>query len=204
MMRDEQNVSFEAMRSLVYHTRTYRRFNQAERIGLSTLRSLVDLGRMSASGMNKQWLRYGLIHSVEGCSQVYPYLRWAASLPEWGGPAKGERPTGYIVVVEDKEHGAGLPVDAGIASQSIMLGAVAMGYGGTMVSNMDREALGTLLGLKENRMHIALVLALGKVVEEVVVEPMPASGDTRYWREGLVHHVPKRSLEEVILPLKVE
>ncbi len=201
---EKRQDTFENYRAMVYRNRTYRRFDEGVRVGREALERLVDLGRMSPSAMNRQWLRYGVVHTPEGCAQIFPHLRWAASLPDWPGPDAGERPTGYIVVVEDSINGQGLPVDAGIASQSIMLGAVAMGFGGTMISNMDREALGALLGLVPERMRIVLVLALGRVKEQVVVEPMPANGATTYWREGLVHHVPKRSLQEVLLPLAVQ
>jgi hypothetical protein len=34
----------------------------------------------------------------------------------------------------------------------------------------------------------------------VVIEPLGTDGDTRYWRDSQgVHHVPKRSLDEIIL-----
>ena len=45
-----------------------------------------------------------------------------------------------------------------------------------------------------------LVLALGKPAEQVVLDTVGDDGDTRYWRdENEVHHVPKRSLEELII-----
>lgn len=193
-------LGFDAYRELVYRGRTYRRFDESYRLDEETLRKLVDLGRMSPSGMNRQWLNYGLVWTEEGCAKIFPHLKWAASLPDWPGPEEGERPSAYIVVMENHTVGAGLPVDAGIACQSIMLGATSMGLGGVMISNMDRPALMELLGVdgESQDYHIVLVLAIGKVVEKVVVEPLVDRNDTRYWRVGEEHHVPKRSLEEVI------
>jgi hypothetical protein len=44
------------------------------------------------------------------------------------------------------------------------------------------------------------VLALGTPKETVVIDPLGENGDTKYWRdENGVHHVPKRSLEDLIL-----
>ena len=49
---------------------------------------------------------------------------------------------------------------------------------------------------------ILLVLALGKPAEKVVIEDLDPGGDVKYWRdENGIHHVPKRSLEELILDL---
>jgi nitroreductase len=68
---------------------------------------------------------------------------------------------------------------------------------------VQRERLRDLLDIPD-RYKIIQVLALGKPVEEIVIEPVrPGAGgqaDIRYWRdEKGVHHVPKRRLEELIL-----
>ncbi|MGQ9778401.1 MAG: hypothetical protein ACUVRM_00795 [Bacillota bacterium] len=43
-------------------------------------------------------------------------------------------------------------------------------------------------------------MALGVPAETVVLEELVPGGDIRYWRdEAGVHHVPKRSLAEIIL-----
>jgi hypothetical protein len=50
-------------------------------------------------------------------------------------------------------------------------------------------------------LSILLVIALGKPVEEVRIEPLGPEGSVKYWRdEAGVHHVPKRSLAEILLP----
>ena len=50
------------------------------------------------------------------------------------------------------------------------------------------------------RFDILLVLALGKPKERVMIERVDASGNTKYWRDNEgVHHVPKRSLEDIII-----
>ena len=48
------------LKDLVYRTRSYRRFDQTYAISEQTLRELVDLGRVSASGKNRQPLKYML------------------------------------------------------------------------------------------------------------------------------------------------
>jgi len=45
-----------------------------------------------------------------------------------------------------------------------------------------------------------LVIALGKPVETVVLEDLPTDGSIRYYRDAQqVHHVPKRSLQDLIV-----
>ena len=80
-----------------------------------------------------------------------------------------------------------------------MLGAVENGLGGCIIGNIDKIKLAEALNLNE-KYEIALVLALGYPKEEVVIETINTSGDVRYWRdENEVHHVPKRTLDELIL-----
>jgi hypothetical protein len=120
-------------------------------------------------------------------------------LKAWGGPKEGERPTAYIIILGDTDIKRNFGVDYGIAAQSIMLGAAEQGLGGCMIASVQREVLCAALGIPE-RYEILLVLALGKPAETVVTEPIDVSGGVRYYRdEESVHHVPKRSLEALIV-----
>jgi hypothetical protein len=68
-----------------------------------------------------------------------------------------------------------------------------------MLSAVNREGLREVLDIP-SRYEILLVLALGKPKEKVVIEPANDSSQIKYWRdkEG-THHVPKRSLDEIII-----
>lgn len=183
------------LKDLIYTSRSIRRFAQEPPVSLGQLRELVDLARMSPSAGNKQALRFALITDPALRGQVFGTLGWAAYLTHWAGPAEGERPTGYIAIVE---AGAVHPLDAGIAAQSMMLGAAEMGLGGCMIATVKRNELADILGLSEGQ-KIPLVLALGKPSEQVECVPMQPEGDVKYYREGGVHYVPKRALEELII-----
>lgn len=187
------------MKDLVLKNRSYRRFYQEVPLERKLLEDLVDLARLSPSGTNQQPLKYRICCSPEDNRQVFKHLRWAGYLKDWKGPAEGERPSAYIVMVLDTELASQCFWDHGIAAQSIMLGAVEKGYGGCMFGSIDREGLRADLAL-ESRYEILMVLALGKPKETVVLEPLGPQGDIRYYRdEDGVHHVPKRSLKDLLL-----
>ncbi len=187
------------LHDLVTRTRTVRRFDQSHAISTETLRALVDLARLSASGANLQPLKYILVNDPATCARVFPVLGWASYLKEWDGPAEGERPAAYVVLLLDTAISKQTDCDHGIAAQSIMLGATEQGLAGCIMASLKRDVLRAALAIPE-QYAIKLVLALGKPAETVQLEEVGADGDTKYWRgEDEVHHVPKRALDEIIL-----
>lgn len=190
------------IRELVLKNRSYRRFYQDHAIDLITLVELVDLARHSASGNNLQPLKFFLSADPGTNAIIFPHTRWAGSLKDWDGPEEGERPSAYIVILGDKDITNSFGVNHGIAAQSILLGATEKGLGGCMIGSVQRVVLHRELGLVEN-LNILLVIALGKPREKVVIDPLPPDGSITYWRdEKNVHHVPKRSLDELIVNAK--
>jgi len=182
---------------LVTRTRTVRRYQEDKAISLDTLRGLVNLARLAQCGANRQAIRYYLVTNPELREQIFPTLGWAAYLKEWGGPAKGERPAAYIVQVEDEAFPCLRPVDPGFAAQNLVLGAAEQGLGTCLIDNVKREELAKVLGLPQ-RWRVLYVVALGVPAETVEIRPVTPEHDIRYWREGICHCVPKRSLEDVI------
>lgn len=187
------------IKELVLKNRSYRRFYQDKSIEINTLRELVDLARLSPSGRNSQGLKYVLANTEDKNSKIFEHIYWAGYYKDWNGPEEGEKPSAYIVLVKDTSLGISMAQDQGIAVQSILLGAVEKGLGGCIIGNIDKEKLSKKLNLDE-KYEIVLVLALGYPKEEVVIEQINEAGDIKYWRdEKEVHHVPKRTLDELIL-----
>ncbi|MDD5093482.1 MAG: nitroreductase family protein [Dehalococcoidia bacterium] len=183
---------------LIKGNRSFRRFDQSYTVSRKTLEELVDLARHSASARNLQPLKYFLSCDPQTNALIFDTLTWAAAL-KWAGPAEGERPSAYIVVLGDTKVATNFGCDHGIASQSIMLGARERGLGGCMLASVNRQKLRSELNIPEQH-EILLVLALGKPAETVVIESAKPDGDTTYWRDSQdVHHVPKRTLKEIIL-----
>jgi nitroreductase len=187
------------LRDLVLKNRSYRRFDEKYAIKLATLRELVDLARLSASGANRQPLKYILSADRKKNALIFPCLMWASYIKGWGGPAEGERPSAYIIILGDTEIAQSFGCDYGIAAQSIMLGATEKELGGCMVASIKKDVLRNALNIPP-KYEILLVLALGKPAEKIMIEAVGKDGNIKYWRDAEgVHHVPKRSLDEVIV-----
>ncbi|HOT13880.1 MAG TPA: nitroreductase family protein [Bacteroidales bacterium] len=190
------------LQSLVLKNRSYRRFKEDENISSDFLKELVSLASITPSGRNAQPLKYVLINTPETNLKVFNTLSWAAYLKGKGAPNEGERPSAYIVILLDKHISENPFCDHGIVAQTMLLGAVEKGYGGCMIMNIKKEELSNILNLPEH-FEILMVIALGKPIEQVVLETMPQDGNFQYWRdEQQVHHVPKRSVNELILKIQ--
>lgn len=127
---------------------------------------------MTASTANSQALKFRICSTDEENERVFGTLKWAGALPDWDGPVKGERPSAYLILLCDLALGKNKLQDDGITAQTIMLGAVEMGYGGCMLGNVERKRLAELLDIDTAKYSIDLVLALGKPKEKVVVVPL--------------------------------
>ena len=188
------------LKDLILKNRSYRRFYQSESISETQLRDWIDLARNSASARNAQSLKYILSTDESLNAQIYEQLSWAGYLTKWNGPEKGERPSAYIVMLNDTSISGNYLCDDGIAIQSILLGAVEAGFGGCIIHSVNRNKLREIVNLPE-QFEILHVIALGKPKETVTLDEMKA-GDIKYWRdENQIHHVPKRPLDEIILEL---
>lgn len=186
------------IRDLILKNRSYRRFYQNEIVTKKTLLELVDLARLSPSARNAQPLKYYLSHNPETNDKIFKHLSWAGYLTYWQGPVEGERPSAYIIVVNDTTISGNYFCDDGIASQSILLGAVEKELGGCIIASINRRGLQMELNIAE-QYHIIHVIALGKPKEEVVLDDMKKD-DFKYWRDkDQKHHVPKRTLDDLII-----
>ena len=184
---------------LVQKNRSYRRFDEGYQVSEEILHDLAKLAQYCPTGNNMQPLKFWLSNTPQMNAAIFQHLGWAASLKEWKGPEVGERPGAYIIILGDTRIQVNFGVDFGIAAQTILLGAVEKGLGGCMIASIHRDELAEALAIPDH-FRILLVVALGKPVEEVVTEPVGEDGSVRYYRDSdQVHHVPKRSLEELIV-----
>ncbi|MCD6120951.1 MAG: nitroreductase family protein [Spirochaetales bacterium] len=186
------------LKQLVLKTRSYRRFDSSLKLKSEELIELVKLTRFTGSAANLQPLKY-IVSTNPGTNRtIYQNLSWAGYLNNWNGPVENERPAGYIVILTDTNIRENADIDIGLSAQTILLAASERGLGGCMFASFQRDTLTKLFAIPQN-LKISLIIALGKPLEKVVIEDAEPGSSIKYYRDKeSVHHVPKRTLEEIL------
>ena len=189
-----------SIEKLVLQNRSYRAFDESAPITADVMRELVDLARKTASGMNKQPLRYRILCEKSDVAAMTRSCRFAMKLgiPL---PPEGHNPTGFILIFIDREAQSPQSLalkDVGIAAQTILLGAVEKGFGGCILGSFNPKTLCENLQIPE-RYEPVLAIALGKPAEQVVLHDATDGAIDYYRDENNVHHVPKHSLDDVFI-----
>ncbi len=186
---------------LLLLNRSYRRFDERIPVPSELITSWVGHLRLVASARNAQPYKYVIVVSEELCHALTSLVGWAGYLTEWSGPAQGERPRAFVAQVLDEAIATSAGIDAGIQLQTLTLLATEAGFGGCIVQAFAEARIRELLGLGDGLRVVALV-ALGKPSERIEIEPCMGH-EIRYWRDDAgVHHVPKRSTEELLLGVR--
>ena len=197
-----QEADEKMLKDLVLKNRSYRGFDESVRISRETLEGFVDCARLCPSSVNKQPLKYFLTWEPEEVEKVQGLTKWARALPEMVLPHPGKRPTGFVVICQDKGIDENLnryQKDVGIVAQTMLLAAVEQGLGGCMIGNFQAGEVMEVLGLPEE-IRPLLIVAFGKPAEEIHLVDVPEDGNTNYYRdENDVHYVPKRTLADELL-----
>jgi len=177
--------------------RSIRRFKQ-DPIPIETLKKLADAARLAPSAANIQPLRFIAVVNPDLRKEMFPALRWAGYIAPRGNPPPGEEPTAYIVVVVNKDIArSDYQLDVGAAVENLILTGLEEGIGSCCLGAIDREKIREILHVGQNS-EIESVVALGYPNEEPVMETMKDS--VEYWKDETGRlHVPKRSLEEVLV-----
>lgn len=189
------------MESLVLRNRSCRAFDESKPVSREILTGLVDLARRTASGMNKQPLRYRILTEATDIAKMLGNCRFGSSLPGITLPPEGGKPTGFILMFTDKEAESPDVLalkDVGIAAQTILLAATEQGFGGCMLGSFDPDRLCADFGISDRYVPV-LAIALGKPAERAMLTDAH-DGSLRYYRDAANNHcVPKRGLDEVLI-----
>jgi nitroreductase len=186
-------------KEIIKNTRSTRRFKSGIIITKDMLIELIDMARQTSSGKNMQPLKYIPIIDEKIKDEVYKPLVWAAHLTSWK-QKESEKPSAYILVLNDTSIDGFSLIDSGIAMQTIMLGATSMGYSGCILASIDKPKYSKLFNLPSH-IEPAFIIALGISSEDIKI--VNIKNDTHYYRDkNDTHCVPKRSLEDIILDEK--
>ena len=189
------------LKDLVLKNRSYRGFDESVRISRETLEGFVDCARLCPSSVNKQPLKYFLAWEPEEVEKVQGLTKWARALPEMVLPHPGKRPTGFVVICQDKGIDENLnryQKDVGIVAQTMLLAAVEQGLGGCMIGSFHAQNIREILNLDKSYVPV-LVVAIGEPEEKIVLEDVEPEESTNYYRdEQDVHYVPKRKLKDIV------
>ena len=181
---------------LAEKTRSYRIFKEEKQVTSEQVRDMIAVAGMAPCASNLQRLRFSIITDEKEKNLLFPGIGWAGYITEWEGPVPGERPSAYIVIHSPHEEKYFTGIDVGIVASYIVLSASAAGVGSCMLLSFDRsltESIAPAPGYKPE-----LVIALGYPGETVLLEK--DNDKIRYWRdENGIHHVPKLSLDTLIL-----
>jgi len=111
--------------TLIKKDRTYRRFDESVAIDRLQILRWLDVVRQTPSARNIQPLKYIIITDEALCHEITELQHWAAMLPEWDGPAVGERPRAYLLQLIDTDIAPAARFDEGIWACWLQMRAMA-------------------------------------------------------------------------------
>ena len=188
------------LKELATKNRSHYQFQESEPFTPEQFERLVELARLSASAANLQPLKFMFSHDPGRNGAILSCLRGESFIQGFPAPPQGRQPAAYVIILGDTSITNNFWCNHGIAAQSILLGAVEMGFGGCILTDLDRQALARSLKIP-GHLEILLVIALGVPRERFVITDA-VNGETRCWQDiNKVRHVPKRSLNDIILDL---
>ena len=189
------------LKDLLLASRSYRRFDESVKITKEQLADWVDCTRYAPSSINLQMLKFCAITDPSLCARLLSGTRWAGKIKDMKLPPEGHAPVAYIVICADKNvvpTAESFDKDVGICAQTILLAAAEAGFGGCMIGSFSSNEVKEILEFDENLIP-KLVLALGKPDECVELVDEADDGSVTSSREGGIHYVQKRKLENILI-----
>lgn len=189
------------LKDLLLASRSYRSFDESVKITKEQLADWVDHTRYAPSSINLQMLKFVTVTNETLCERLLGGTRWAGKIKDQKLPPDGHAPVAYIVICADKNvvpTAETFEKDVGICAETIMLAACESGFGGCIIGSFSPDAIKEILELDETLVP-KLVLALGKPDECVELVGEADDGSVTYYREGGIHYVQKRKLENILI-----
>ncbi|MCY7007872.1 nitroreductase family protein [Fusobacterium simiae] len=187
----------------IKNTRSHRRFTE-KNIKKEEILKMLEGVKYSSSAKNSQVLRYSYTIDDNKCQKLFSAVALGGLLKNEDKATLEERPRGFILISTKKdiklpEHL--LYFDIGIASQNIALIANELGYATCFVMSYNKKTFEEVLELPEDYDSKAVII-LGESKDIVNLIDSKDEEDTKYFIENGIHHVPKLSLNTLILNIK--
>ncbi len=178
--------------------RTIRKFQQKP-IKLTSLKRILNAGRLAPSAGNLQPLDYVIAVDSTVREKIFTNVRWAGYIRPRGDPGDGEKPTAYIIICVNKENLL-VPYykyDVGASAENITLAALEKGIGCCWIGSFRRKKIENILKIPGGY-RADLVLALGYPLEDPVHFEIGKNQTIVYHKDASgVLHVPKRKLDDI-------
>jgi len=190
-------MKFEQLKELVIKSRCTRRFQKDVLVSNETLEEVINIARVTSSAKNMQPIKYITVTKKQTVDALSANVTWAAHLKQWS-QSQDERPSAYIILLNDKNIDGFAMFDAGVTFESIMLGLNAKGLNACALASIDKVQCKELFSIPENT-EIMIGIAIGKASETTKLVDV-VNNDTNYYRNDKDEHcVPKRALDEVLI-----
>ena len=198
-IRTKLKVKVMDVEKAIRNRRTIRRYTQ-ESIPLDVLKNLIDLARLAPMAKNIQALEFIIVKERKNVNELFNMVKYASSLPEnQRTPEKEREPTAFIIVLVNTAIKAEyVDYDVGAAVQNILLGAEKYGIGTCWMGNINASKIREYFQIDEHY-TIKHVISMGYPDENSYIESF--KGSFTYWKDKKGMHVPKRSLEEILLKI---
>lgn len=190
-------MEFENFKTLVKSSRCTRRYEKDFEVSASTLEELIDIARVTSSAKNMQPLKYILVTNKDAVHKLAQTAMWATHLTNWN-QSEDERPSAFILVLNDTTIDGFAMFDAGVAFEAIMLGANAKGLSACALASINKELCSELFEIPKNH-EVMIGISLGKSSEIINLVDVKNNDINYYRNEKDEHCVPKRALEEIVI-----
>ena len=191
--------------------RSIRSFKQ-RKIGLKTLRRMVNAARLAPSTANLQVLEFFVITSRQLCSEMFKHIKWAGYIAPKGTPGPGHEPVSYIVILINMQKVSRPMIkrdkrairfsfapdlrDVGAAAENIVLFAQSKGIASCWLGAVNKIGIKKVLGLPK-KLDVDSVIALG--YPDMQSKVIKCTDSVKYFlnRKG-AFCVPKRAVKEIM------
>ena len=174
--------------------RTIRKYKQHP-IPKDILNNLVNAARLAPSAMNKQPLEYVVVDDRKLTAKMFDQVKWAGYISPRGTPEEGEKPTGYILVLINKElKTAYTNHDIGAAAQNLMLQAEEYDIGCCWIGSLNKDKVREILHVPQTY-ELDTLIAMGYKDEKS--EYYDSDDTVKYDKINGQYKVPKRKLETI-------